>query len=47
VALVLLDVVDLTSDDAARILRKRPATVRVLAARGRAAMAKEIGADDA
>jgi RNA polymerase sigma-70 factor (ECF subfamily) len=47
VALVLLDVVDLSSEEAARILHKRPATVRVLAARGRAALVQEIGVDDA
>ena len=46
-ALVLIDLVDLSSDDAARILRKRPSTVRVLAARGRAALARELGGTDA
>jgi RNA polymerase sigma-70 factor (ECF subfamily) len=45
-AVVLLDVVDLSSDDAARILRKRPVTVRVLAARGRAALSEQLGGKD-
>jgi RNA polymerase sigma-70 factor (ECF subfamily) len=42
-ALVLLDLVDLSSEDAARVLGVRPSTVRVLAARGRAALATELG----
>jgi RNA polymerase sigma-70 factor (ECF subfamily) len=46
-ALVLIDLVDLSSDEAARILRKRPSTVRVLAARGRTALARELGDTDA
>ena len=45
-ALVLLDLVDMTSDEAARVLDVRPSTVRVLAARGRAALANQLGADD-
>jgi RNA polymerase sigma-70 factor (sigma-E family) len=40
---VLMDVLDLSSDQAGEILGISPATVRVLAARGRARLAKEIG----
>ena len=46
-ALVLLDLLDMSSDEAAQVLRKRPSTVRVLAARGRASLAKELGGTDA
>jgi RNA polymerase sigma-70 factor (ECF subfamily) len=46
-AVVLMDLLDMTSDDAARALGVRPATVRVLAARARAALRKEIGQNDA
>jgi len=45
-ALVLLDLVDLSSEDAARVLGVRPSTVRVLAARGRAALANQLGDHD-
>jgi len=45
-ALVLLDLLDMSSDDAARVLGVRPSTVRVLAARGRAALTRELGAND-
>jgi RNA polymerase sigma-70 factor (ECF subfamily) len=45
-AVVLVDVLDLSSDDAAALLHKRPATVRVLAARARAALARELGGID-
>jgi RNA polymerase sigma-70 factor (ECF subfamily) len=46
-ALVLVDLLDLSSDEAAHVLRKRPSTVRVLAARGRASLAQELGGIDA
>jgi RNA polymerase sigma factor (sigma-70 family) len=42
-AVVLMDVLDLSSERAGEMLRIRPATVRVLAARGRARLAKEMG----
>ena len=45
-ALVLLDLIDLSSEDAARVLGVRPSTVRVLAARGRATLATELGDHD-
>jgi RNA polymerase sigma factor (sigma-70 family) len=45
-ALVLTDLLDLTSEDAARALGVRAPTVRVLAARARAAIRDEIGGDD-
>ena len=45
-AIVLLDLVDLSSEDAARVLGVRPSTVRVLAARGRAALTTQLGDDD-
>jgi RNA polymerase sigma factor (sigma-70 family) len=45
-ALVLMDVFDLSSERAGEMLRIRPATVRVLAARGRARLAKEMGDRD-
>jgi RNA polymerase sigma factor (sigma-70 family) len=41
-AVVLMDVLDLSSERAGEMLRVRPATVRVLAARGRARLAKEM-----
>jgi len=46
-ALVLVDLLDLSSDEAAEVLRKRPSTVRVLAARGRTGLARELGGIDA
>jgi RNA polymerase sigma-70 factor, ECF subfamily len=46
-ALVLIDLLDMTSEQAARALGVRAATVRVLAARGRAALKSEIGDGDA
>ena len=42
-AVVLMDVLDLSSGRAGEMLRISPATVRVLAARGRATLAKEMG----
>lgn len=45
-ALVLVDLLDMTSEDAAKALGIRASTVRVLAARGRAALRDEIGDDD-
>jgi RNA polymerase sigma factor (sigma-70 family) len=45
-AIVLMDVLDLSSERAGEILRIRPATVRVLAARGRATLAKEMSDRD-
>jgi RNA polymerase sigma factor (sigma-70 family) len=45
-AVVLMDVLDLSSEQAGEMLRIRPATVRVLAARGRARLAKEMGDRD-
>ena len=44
-AVLLVDVLDFTSDQAARILRIRPATVRVLAARGRATLREAISGE--
>jgi RNA polymerase sigma factor (sigma-70 family) len=41
-AVVLMDVLDLSSDRAGELLGIRSATVRVLAARGRATLAKEM-----
>jgi RNA polymerase sigma factor (sigma-70 family) len=46
-AIVLTDLLDMTSEDAARALGVRPPTVRVLAARARAALRKEMGENDA
>jgi RNA polymerase sigma-70 factor (ECF subfamily) len=46
-AVVLMDVLDLTSERAAAALGIRPVTVRVLAARARATLANEMGAIDA
>jgi DNA-directed RNA polymerase specialized sigma24 family protein len=46
-ALVLTDLLDLTSEDAARALGVRAPTVRVLAARARAALRDEMGGEDA
>jgi RNA polymerase sigma-70 factor (ECF subfamily) len=46
-ALVLTDLVEMTSEEAARALGVRPSTVRVLAARARAALREQIGGDDA
>ena len=45
-ALVLMDLLDMSSTEAAGALGVRPSTVRVLAARGRATLATQIGADD-
>jgi RNA polymerase sigma factor (sigma-70 family) len=45
-AVVLVDVLDLTSERAGAVLGIRPVTVRVLAARGRATLANEMGALD-
>jgi RNA polymerase sigma-70 factor (sigma-E family) len=42
-AVVLMDVLDLSSEQASEILGISPVTVRVLAARGRASLAKEMG----
>jgi len=42
-AIVLMDVLDLSSERAGEVLGIRPVTVRVLAARARAALAKEMG----
>jgi DNA-directed RNA polymerase specialized sigma24 family protein len=39
---VLVDVLDLSSDQAGEVLGIRPVTVRVLAARARAALAKAM-----
>lgn len=46
-ALVLTDLVELTSEEAARALGVRPSTVRVLAARARTTLREEIGGQDA
>ncbi len=46
-ALVLTDLLDMTSEEAGRALGVRPSTVRVLAARARAALRREIGGEDA
>jgi RNA polymerase sigma-70 factor (ECF subfamily) len=45
-AVVLMDVLDLSSERAGAVLGIRPVTVRVLAARGRAALASEMGEGD-
>jgi RNA polymerase sigma-70 factor (ECF subfamily) len=45
-ALVLVDLLDMSSEEAARALGVRPSTVRVLAARGRATLSDRIGAND-
>ena len=45
-ALVLMDLLDMSSAEAAAALGVRPSTVRVLAARGRATLSEQIGADD-
>jgi RNA polymerase sigma-70 factor (ECF subfamily) len=45
-ALILMDVLDLPSDEAARILGIKPVTVRVLAARARATLRKDLGEED-
>ena len=45
-ALVLVDLLDMTSTEAAAALGVRPSTVRVLAARGRATLSAQIGATD-
>jgi RNA polymerase sigma-70 factor (ECF subfamily) len=45
-AIVLLELLDFTSEEAARALGVRPVTVRVLASQGRAALRDTIGRDD-
>lgn len=45
-ALVLVDLLDLTSDDAAKVLRVTPATVRSLASHARAALKHSMEAED-
>ena len=45
-ALVLMDLLNMPSDEAAKALGIRPSTVRVLAARGRATLSEQIGATD-
>lgn len=45
-AVVLMDVLDLSSNQAGEILGISPATVRVLAARGRGTLAREMGDRD-
>ena len=45
-ALILTDLLELPSDEAAKALGIRPSTVRVLAARGRATLSAQIGAND-
>ena len=46
-ALVLTDLLQMTSEEAGRVLGVRPSTVRVLAARGRTALRERMGDDDA
>jgi RNA polymerase sigma-70 factor, ECF subfamily len=46
-ALVLVDLLDMTSEDAANALGVRASTVRVLAGRARAALRDRIGGEDA
>lgn len=41
-AVVLMELMDLSSEDAAKILRVRPVTVRVLASQGRAAIKRHL-----
>jgi RNA polymerase sigma factor (sigma-70 family) len=45
-AVVLMDVLDLTSEQAGQVLRIKPVTVRVLATRARSSLAKEMGDRD-
>ncbi len=45
-ALVLMDLLDMTSTEAAAALGVRPSTVRVLAARGRVTLSAQIGVSD-
>jgi RNA polymerase sigma-70 factor, ECF subfamily len=45
-AIVLLELLDFSSEEAARALGVRPVTVRVLASQGRAALRETIGRDD-
>jgi RNA polymerase sigma-70 factor, ECF subfamily len=45
-ALVLMELMDLTSEDAARILHVRPVTVRVLASQGRASIKRDLEGSD-
>lgn len=46
-AVVLVDLFELTSEEAGRSLNIEPATVRTLVARGRATLAAQMGVDDA
>jgi RNA polymerase sigma-70 factor (ECF subfamily) len=45
-AVVLVELMDLTSEDAAKILHVRPVTVRVLASQGRAAIKRDLEGSD-
>jgi RNA polymerase sigma factor (sigma-70 family) len=45
-AIVLTELMDLPSEEAARALRVRPVTVRVLASQGRERLRQMLGADD-
>jgi RNA polymerase sigma-70 factor, ECF subfamily len=45
-AVVLVELMDLTSEDAAKILHIRPVTVRVLASQGRAAIKRHLEGQD-
>jgi RNA polymerase sigma factor (sigma-70 family) len=46
-AIVLTEVFDYSSEQAARIMRIRPSTVRALASQGRAALRGDMGGEDA
>lgn len=46
-AVVLTELMDLPSEEAARVLRVRPVTVRVLASQGRERLRRMLGAEDA
>ena len=46
-AIVLTEVFDYSSEQAARIMRIRPSTVRALASQGRAALRGDLGGEDA
>ncbi len=46
-AIVLMDLVGMTSQEAADVLGARPSTVRVLAARARTALREQMGETDA
>jgi RNA polymerase sigma-70 factor (ECF subfamily) len=45
-AVVLMELMDLPSEDAAKVLRVRPVTVRVLASQGRAAIKRDLEGSD-